>query len=47
MALIRTPEQQEIELYSISEKRLRLYQECIELDKKERHILKQIRSAVL
>lgn len=35
------------ELSSISEKRSRLHQEYIELDKKERDILKQIRDAVL
>ena len=35
------------ELYSISEKRAKLLQEYIVLDKKERDILEQIRSAVL
>lgn len=35
------------ELSSISEKRTKLHQEYIELDKKERDILKQIRSADL
>ena len=35
------------ELYSISEKRTKLLQEYIVLDKKERDILEQIRSAVL
>lgn len=35
------------ELYSISEKRAKLLQENIVLDKKERDILEQIRSAVL
>ena len=35
------------ELYSIREKMSSLHQEYIELDKKERNILEQIRSAVL
>ena len=35
------------ELYSIREKRSKLLQEYIEIDKKERDILEQIRSAVL
>lgn len=35
------------ELYSIREKRSSLHQEYIELDKKERDILEQIRSVVL
>ena len=35
------------ELYSISEKRAKLLQEYMVLDKKERDILEQIRSAVL
>lgn len=35
------------ELSSISEKRTKLHQEYIELDKKERYILEQIRNAVL
>lgn len=35
------------ELYSIREKRSSLHQEYIELDKKEKDILEQIRSAVL
>ena len=35
------------ELSSISKKRTKLHQEYIELDKKERDILKQIRSADL
>lgn len=35
------------ELSSISEKRTKMHQEYIELDKKERDILKQIRDAIL